>query len=323
MGVELHDNRGLICGFHLQSQGPAIAIEIGAVSAIEPPAGALWLHFNLNDGRARTWIGACAWLPAEGRERLLGSERSALLEVWGTAITGALADVYSDDPERFGLVYVYVDQNCLISGRRHPVTAAALLHADLAAGLPIDTTPALFNRLFTHLVATRTKAVAEFVAVIDQAEDRVFAGAYHAVRLGQHRGGMARLRRQLVADRNACVDFFAHPPAWWPKPATKNLRRLGGALTSAVQDLELTEDRARLINEEIDSRQIERTNRNLYFVSMAAAVFLPMTVISGIFGMNVGGLPWVDDASGFRWVMACMAAAVTLALALLAWRRML
>lgn len=154
MGVELHDNRGLICGFHLQSQGPAIAIEIAAVSAIEPPAGALWLHFNLNDGRARTWIGGCAWLPAEGRERLLGSERSAFLEVSGNAITGALADVYSDDPERFGLVYVYVDQNCLISGRRHPVTAAALLHADLAAGLPIETTPALFNRLFTHLVAS-------------------------------------------------------------------------------------------------------------------------------------------------------------------------
>lgn len=323
MGVELHDNRGLICGFQLQPEGAPVAIDIGSISPLEPPDSPVWLHFNLNDGRARSWIGSCAWLPTDGREQLLSADRGAHLEASGNAIAGALTDVFSDDPERFGFLSVYVDQNCLISGRRHPLSAVALLHKDLSGGHPIDSTPVLFNRLFNHLVAIRAKAVAEFAAAIDDAEDRVFAGEHRAVRLGQHRRGMARLRRQMIADRHAFADFFAHPPAWWPKSATKDLRRIAGNLTSNVQDLELTADRARLVSEENDSRQIERTNRNLYFVSVAAAVFLPMTVISGIFGMNVGGLPWVEDVNGFHWVMGCMAAAVALAFALLAWRRML
>ncbi|MFZ1415583.1 MAG: CorA family divalent cation transporter [Defluviicoccus sp.] len=323
MGVELHDNRGLICGFRLQLEGASVAIDIGSISPLEPPDRSVWLHFNLNDGRARNWIGSCAWLPDDARERLLSSDRNAHLEASDNAIAGVFTDVFSDDPERFGFLSVYVDQHCLISGRRHPLSAVGHLHNDLSAGLPINSTPVLFNRLFSHLVATRAKAVAEFAAAIDDAEDRVFAGEYRDVRLGQHRRGMARLRRQMIADRHAFADFFTHPPAWWPKSATKDLRRIAGNLTSNVQDLELAADRARLVSEEINSRQVERTNRNLYFVSMAAAVFLPMTVISGMFGMNVGGLPWVEDANGFRWVMGCMAAAVALAFALLAWRRML
>lgn len=323
MGIELHDNKGLICGFRLEPQGPAVGIDIGAVSAREPPACAVWLHFNFNDGRARNWISACEWLSAEGREWLLASDRGVHLEASGNAMAGAIADVFADDPERFGSLSVYIDQGFLISGRRHPLTSAGLLRADLAGGLAIDGTAALFNRLLAHLVGSRTKAALAYAALIDDAEDRVFAGEYREVRLGQARRGMARLRRQLISDRHAFVDFFAHPPAWWPKPATKELRRISGVLTSTGQDLELTEDRARLLSEEIDSRLVERTNRNLYFVSVAAAVFLPITLLSGIFGMNVGGLPWLEDASGFHWVMGCMAGAVAVTFAVMYWRRML
>lgn len=323
MGIELQDNKGLIYGFQLQPEGPAVAIDINTLSPIETPAGPVWLHFNLNDGRARNWIGSCLWLPDEGRERLLSVDRSVHLEASGNAIAGALTDVFSDDPERFGILAVYLDQNFLISGRRHPLSAAALLHHELSAGLAINSMPALFNRLFSHLVATRAKAVADLAAAIDDAEDRVFAGDYSDVRLGPPRRAMARLRRQMIADRHAFADFLTHPPTWWPKSAAKDLRRIAGSLASSVQDLELTADRARLVSEEMDSRQIERTNRNLYFVSVAATVFLPMTVISGIFGMNVGGLPWLEDANGFRWAMGCMAAAVTLAFGVITWRRML
>jgi zinc transporter len=98
---------------------------------------------------------------------------------------------------------------------------------------------------------------------------------------------------------------------------------LGRALSSVTQDLELVQERARLLNEEIDRRLNERTNRNLYFVSVAATLFLPITLLSSIFGMNVGGLPWLEDPNGFTWVMGCMLAAVIVAFVLIYWRRML
>jgi zinc transporter len=323
MGTELHDNRGLICGLRLQAQERAVDVELSAVDARDPPQCPIWLHFNFNDTRARDWISDCAWLSAESRDSLLSSDHSVRLEALGNGIAGVLADVFADDPDSFGVFHLYVDQSCLITGRHHPATAVGLLRQDLDRGIPIDRTGALLTRLLGHLATSFGKIVAAHGDVIDDAEDRVLAGGYRETNLGQHRRAMARLRRQVIADRHALADLSGHPPSWWDKRATKELRQVAGALTSIAQDLELAQERARLLSEEIDSRLAERTNRNLYFVSVAAAVFLPITLISGIFGMNVGGLPWLEDPNGFKWTMGCMLAAVAIALALVHWRRML
>ena len=48
----------------------------------------------------------------------------------------------------------------------------------------------------------------------------------------------------------------------------------------------------------------EQTNRSLHLLSIVTTVFLPATLVAGIFGVNVGGLPLTSNSSGFLWVMA-------------------
>ncbi|MBV5275082.1 MAG: hypothetical protein JZU52_16045 [Lamprocystis purpurea] len=323
MGVDLHDDGGLIFGFQLQSQGPAAALDLHALSALQPPEGCVWLHFNLNDRRAVEWVNACAWLSPESRDFLLSSEHNTRIEATGRTIAGVLSDVLADNPEEFGAFRFYADQTCLVTGRHHTISAVGLLHGDLDRGVRIETTAALLNRLLGHLLATFQKMVAKYGDLIDDAEDRVFSGRDYEMNFGQHRLAMARLRRQVSADGHALRDLPGHLPPWWDGLASKDLVRLGRALSSVTQDLELVQERARLLNEEIDRRLTERTNRNLYFVSVAATLFLPITLISSIFGMNVGGLPWLEDANGFVWVMGVMLASVIVAFVLIYWRRML
>ncbi len=323
MGVELHDDGGLICGFQLQPQGPAIALDLSALDALQPPGQCLWLHFNFNDRRAIEWVKACAWLSPESRDLLLSGEHNTRIEVTGSTIAGVLSDVLADDPDEFGMFHFYADQTCLMTGRHHTISAAGLLRADLRRGLPIANTAALLDRLWGHVLATFKKMVAAYGEIIDDAEDRVFAGRDCEMNFGQHRVAMARLRRQVAANGHALRDLPGHLPPWWDGPASKELMRLGRTLSSVTQDLELVQERARLLNEEIDRRLTERTNRNLYFVSVAATVFLPITLLSSIFGMNVGGLPWLEDPNGFAWVMGCMLAAVVIAVVLIYRRRML
>jgi zinc transporter len=50
----------------------------------------------------------------------------------------------------------------------------------------------------------------------------------------------------------------------------------------------------------------EMFNRNLYVLSIVTTFFLPVTLITGIFGMNVGGLPWAQEPIGFWWVILAM-----------------
>jgi zinc transporter len=81
--------------------------------------------------------------------------------------------------------------------------------------------------------------------------------------------------------------------------------------------------RARLLQEEIAGRLGEATNRNLFVLSIVTTTLLPITLITGIFGMNVGGLPFVASGSGFWWVLAIMGLAVAVTLIVLRRRRVL
>jgi zinc transporter len=71
------------------------------------------------------------------------------------------------------------------------------------------------------------------------------------------------------------------------------------------------------------SRQSELTNRNLYFLSIATAIFLPMTLVTGIFGMNVAGLPGLKTSAAFWLVMLALAATGLTSLIILRLRRLI
>ncbi|MGB6770250.1 MAG: CorA family divalent cation transporter, partial [Methyloceanibacter sp.] len=47
----------------------------------------------------------------------------------------------------------------------------------------------------------------------------------------------------------------------------------------------------------------EQTNRSLHVLAIVTTVFLPATLVTGVFGMNVAGLPLTEDKSGFVWAM--------------------
>jgi magnesium transporter len=42
----------------------------------------------------------------------------------------------------------------------------------------------------------------------------------------------------------------------------------------------------------------EKMNRNVYYLTLLSGLFLPLTLITGFFGMNTGGLLWVGDPHG-------------------------
>jgi zinc transporter len=94
-------------------------------------------------------------------------------------------------------------------------------------------------------------------------------------------------------------------------------------LAFAIEAIAESYERAKLLQEELASRLAESTSRNLYTLSVLTAVLLPMTLVTGIFGMNVSGLPGMRDASAFWQVMLLILASGGLTLAALRWWKLL
>jgi len=180
--------------------------------------------------------------------------------------------------------------------------------------------------LATQLLDIRTarikKLAAEMTHQLDDIEDEILAGNIRQQReqLGRARRLCARLRREYAperADLGRALHRSAHPLADADR----------GVLESSIENLafaieEIAEiyERAKLLQEELASRLAENTGRNLYVLSLLTAVLLPMTLVTGVFGMNVTHLP---GANSFPLVMLLILASGGITLALLFWRRLL
>lgn len=329
MAIELDDNSGLVCAFRFPGGGKAEPVkweEINhAVGGEAPPA---WFHFNGNDQRVRHWIDKCAELPRLARESLLGSDRRMRLEVIGDGLMGIVGDVQHDfdgNLSTIGMLRFYVDDHHLITLRHEPLSAVDNLRRAVATGslrteAPID----LLIQLLNELSRTLGVVLAELTEGIDEIEDNLLAHKIlaEAGELARIRRDLAQLRRHLVPQRQALAGIVNLMPAWFTPGNAHGVRQAVERLAATGSDLEQLQERAVLLQTELSGRLAEMTNHNLYILSILTAIFLPLTLISGIFGMNVGGLPWVQDGYGFIWVMVLSAATLIITLALLYWRRL-
>ena len=327
--VDIPDSGGLICGFRLIAniKPPSLPLYAAQDRSALPPEPH-WLHFNLADTRASNWINACTLLPEDARDLFLDADAHIRSENFDQGLGLVIGDLYHDfkeDPEALGVLRLYIDKERLITGRGHPLKSVDRLRHELFEGMAFSNTIDLFARLIYDIGDSMHHVIKQLNDTVDDAEDQILAGHLQnqGSELGRIRRLLARLRRLLSANRQAMQHAMPHIVRWCRDDITE-LRQAIEHMESTIQDLELVQERTRLLQEEIAGRMSEATNRNLYVLSIVTVTLLPINLITGIFGMNTGGLPWgQDDSSGFWWVIGLMIIAVITSLSILNRKRIL
>jgi zinc transporter len=105
------------------------------------------------------------------------------------------------------------------------------------------------------------------------------------------------IRRRVGATHRLLAGMRASSTGWSRIPdLPETLLAHGGRLVQRLHalDADIARCRAqlRLLREELDLQAAQRTNQNLYILSIISALLLPATLVTGIFGMNTGGLPF-------------------------------
>jgi zinc transporter len=317
------DHHGLICAFGL---APLVRLELDALNEIEPDRP-VWLHFNLADRRARDWLSEQSQLPEPALEALLEEGSHVHVQILPRGFVATLRDLDHDvngGEVRFGTFTVYVDPQRMISVRRHPLETFDRLRRELYMGLELPSPIAVFEHLVECLADTFEGTVARLASTVEDAEDSILAGHQkeQGTELRRVRWLLARLRREARANRTALGRIPSHLPAGCGSDRQQSMAAAVDRFAGVAQDLELVEDRARLMQEEIAGRLGEATNKNLYLLSIVTTTLFPITLITGIFGMNVGGLPWLEHPHGFAHTMVIIAVAVAITLVLISRARM-
>jgi zinc transporter len=165
--------------------------------------------------------------------------------------------------------------------------------------------------LADRLVARMEPVIAEIDDRIDALEDEVLESYSPEMRerLATVRRQAILLRRYFAPQREALLRLASDQEAtpWLEQRERHLLRETADRITRYVEDLDAGRERAAVVHDQLANHISDEMNRGMYILSVIAAVFLPLGFITGLLGINVGGMPGVDSAWAFAAVCVLLA----------------
>jgi zinc transporter len=189
----------------------------------------------------------------------------------------------------------------LVTARRRQSHVVGEVHAALRAGRRFPLMLHLFDALVDGFADSLAVMVRGLADRLDRAEDALLdRGETHYAAVGALRREAARLHRVMPPLVAMLRGIVARPPAWLSAQAIEESVEVARRVESLAADVAALQTRAHALHDEIDSRQSAETNQRLALLSVISALLMPPTLITGLFGMNVAHLPFVEEhSSGF------------------------
>ena len=153
---------------------------------------------------------------------------------------------------------------------------------------------------------------------VDELEDEVLSAESYELRgkIGSLRRETISLRRYLAPQRDAVARLQNERVSWLDEITRVYLREIADRTTRYVEDLDSARDRAAVTQDELNSRLSERMNKTMYVLSIVAGIFLPLGLLTGLLGINVGGIPGTENSYAFLIVCAGLVLVAILQVAL-------
>lgn len=313
------DQVGLISGFRFlpgQSGQPIASEE--AVRFLQQPAqddGFVWLHFNLAHVACERWLRAQLPLNDDFFEMLHAGSSSTRIE----PSDGMLLAVINDVALGFGVVtsdvatlWVAAGSRLLVTARVRPLRSVDRLRAAVKGGEVFPSARSLLFHLMQDQADVMASIVRESARKVDHIEDRFLAEHLqdHRAELSGMRRTLVRMQRLLAPEPGALFRLLNRPPAWLAEHDVQTLRESTEEFSLVLNDLATLVERIKLLQEELAAKLNEQTNRTLFTLTMVTVLALPINIVAGFFGMNVGGVPLANHPHGF-WVLVVLVASFT------------
>jgi zinc transporter len=301
------DKTGMVFAYHFDADG--------CLTDDSAQAKWTWRSYLSNDIRARVTIERDSGLPQAVRESMLAPGHACHLDLDRGWLYGDLPDLRHDYAmEARGLTHFRfaLNETVLIGGCKQPLRSIDHVRHQVESGsrrfhAPCEVVEAIVGHSLDGLAVDLIK-IGE---ALDEIEERIVRDAWHS-----ERQALNETRRQLVLihrEMASIASLFRHLEHQHhldlPGPVSDMAARLSNRTLALHHDGEQLQAHARLLQDELMAKLTAQTNQLLFVLSAMTAVLLPMTVISGLFGMNVGGIPFGEHPAGF-WIVSIFAAAI-------------
>ncbi|MFT4623513.1 MAG: zinc transporter [Myxococcota bacterium] len=293
------------------------------VAADPASAPLLWVHVDFGQEAGRRWLEEHSGLSEILIEALLADEPRPRSLVMGDGLLVILRGVNlnaGSDPEDMVSLRMWLEAGRIITVRRRRLAAIGDIRDQLAQGAGPTDAGDFLQEIVDRLLDRIGETVGALDDRADELEDAVLSMESRELRpkLGALRRQAIALRRYIAPQRDAIARLQSEKASWLVDIHRARLREDADRITRYVEDLDSARDRVAVTQEELSNRLSEEMNRTMYLLSVVAAIFLPLGLLTGLLGINVGGIPGTESPYAFMLVSISL---VVMAGALAAWFR--
>jgi zinc transporter len=289
-----------IYAYQLDGSGGVTLINIDTVATAEQPC---WLHLDYTHPESAAWLQDTPLLPEVVRNGLAGESIRPKITRLGDGTMITLRGInfnHNARPDQLVTIRVYMTDKLIISTRHRKIYSID----DVLNNLQNGTGPTDSGNWLVEISDGFTDHATEFIEdlhdkIIDLEDDLL------EQKIPQ-RGQMALLRKQLIVLRRYMApqrDVFSRLASerlpWMNDDDRRRMQEISERLGRGLEDLDASIARTAVLSDEISSLMADAMNRRTYTMSLLAMVFLPTTFLTGLFGVNLGGIPGNTDSLGF------------------------
>lgn len=266
-----------------------------------------WIHADGWREDARAVASRCDHMPEAALSALLAQEtrpRCTLMGHGALVNLRGLGAVEDDVGDPLVSIRLWAEEARVISVSYRPLAAMEEVTAQMLAGRIRD--PGDLIAAFAQQI---TEALDPEVAELGDGLDEIESA------LTEHGPAEARRRvsgirataisyRRFIAPQRQALERLSMADAAWLEPDDRlHLQEAADRCARMAEELEAVRERSALAHEELTDLRAEQMNVQALIISIVALVFLPLTFLTGLLGMNVEGIPFAHEPWAFWGVV--------------------
>lgn len=294
------------CWAILVGDGPVRTVTAEEAATYAGP-GFVWIHLESNDPKERSAflgpdipdVAANALIATETRPRCDRIGDGAIVNLRGPAVEGV------EETDRLLSIRMFVRRAKVNSVTRFPLAATAVVVEQMKAGQILDPGDlvAAFARTISKQLDPQVAALGD---LLDDCETGLEPRQVWRLRsvIAKARSEAIAFRRFVAPDRDALLTLAQLDFDWLADEDRLHIREAADRFARMAEELEAVRERAALLHEQITDMRSEQIDQRSLYISVVAFIFLPLTFITGLLGMNVEGIPYAHTQWAFWGVVA-------------------
>ncbi|MDX4035133.1 zinc transporter ZntB [Aliarcobacter skirrowii] len=291
-------------GFLIDKKGSAKKLKYEELNSIDRTEDKiLWVHFDYSQKEAKNWI-RNQFKDSIISDALLAGETRPRTTILGDSLLIALRGVNlepNSKPENMISIRLYISNNMIITTSRRTLMSIEEIVEDLKKGIGIKSSSEFLVELTNRMIDRIDDVIDEIQDRTDYLEENIMDMKKQDFRnkILNVRRETIILKRYLTPQKDALIKLTSEKISWIDEYRKIEIRETNDKLMRHIEELDTIRDKVILIQEELTNRLSEDLNKKMYILSIISATFLPLTFLTGLLGINVGGIPGANNENAF------------------------